>query len=81
MYQGVVFMIEIIFSILAASLFFKAIGLAFKITWGAAKIVATILLVIAVPAFILLAIFVGGFVLLLPVVLIAGAVGLLKLCS
>ena len=74
-------MIEIIFSILAIWLFVKAIGLAIKITWGAAKIVATILLAIAVPAFILLAIFVGGFVLLLPVSLIAGAVGLLKACG
>ena len=74
-------MIEILISILAIWLFFKAIGLAFKLTWGAAKIVATILLTIAVPAFILLAIFVGGFVLLLPVALIAGAVGLLKTCS
>ena len=73
-------MIEILFSILAVWLFFKAIGLAFKITWGAAKIVATILLAIAVPVFILLAIFVGGFVLLVPVALIAGAVGLLKSC-
>lgn len=74
-------MIEIIFSILAVWLFFKAIGLAFKITWGATKIVATILLAVAVPVFILLAIFVGGFILLLPVALIAGAVGLLKSCS
>ena len=74
-------MIEIIFSILAIWLFFKAIGLAFKLTWGAAKIVATILLAIAVPVFILLAIFVGGFVLLVPVALIAGAVGLLKACG
>ena len=74
-------MLEIIFSILAIWLFFKAIGLAFKITWGAAKIGATILLAIAVPVFILLAIFVGGFVLLVPVALIAGAVGLLKVCG
>lgn len=74
-------MLEIIFTILAVWLFIKAIGLAFRLTWGAAKIVATILLVIAVPAFILLAIFVGGFILLLPVALIAGAVGLLKACS
>ena len=73
-------MIEIIFSILAIWLFCKAIGLAFKLTWGAAKIGATILLAIAVPAFILLAIFVGGFVLLLPVALIAGAIALLKAC-
>ncbi len=71
-------MLEIIFTILAIWLFFKAVGLAFKLTWGAAKIGATILLAIAVPAFILLAIFAGGFILLLPVALIAGAVGLLK---
>lgn len=74
-------MLEIIFTILAIWLFFKAIGLAFKITWGAAKIGATILLTLAVPAFILLLIFAGGFILLLPVALIAGAVGLLKACS
>ncbi|MBE6771945.1 MAG: hypothetical protein E7547_07380 [Ruminococcaceae bacterium] len=74
-------MLEIIFTILAVWLFFKAIGLAFKITWGAAKIVATVLLAIAVPVFILLAIFTGGFLLLIPIALIAGAAGLLKACS
>lgn len=74
-------MIEIIFSVIAIWLFVKAIGLALKLTWGAAKIAAIILLALAVPAFILLAIFAGGFVLLLPVALIAGAVGLLKACS
>lgn len=74
-------MLEIIFSILAIWLFVKAIGLAFKLTWGAAKIGATILLVLAVPAFILCLIFAGGFLLLLPVALIAGAVGLLKACG
>ncbi len=71
-------MLEIIFTILAVWLFIKAVGLAFKLTWGAAKIAATILLALAVPAFILLLIFAGGFILLLPVALIAGAVGLLK---
>ena len=71
---------EIIFTAIAVWLFITAVRLAFKLTWGAAKIVATILLVIAVPVFILLAIFAGGFVLLLPVALIAGAVGLLKAC-
>ena len=74
-------MIEIIFSVIAVWLFVKAIGLALKLTWGAAKIGATILLALAVPAFILLAFFAGGFILLLPVALIAGAVGLLKVCS
>lgn len=74
-------MLEIIFTVLAVWLFLKAIGLAFKLTWGAAKIGATILLVLAIPVFILCLIFAGGFLLLLPVALIAGAVGLLKACT
>lgn len=72
-------MIEILISILAIWLLVKAIGLAFKITWGAAKIVATILMVLAVPIFIVCLIFVGGFFLLIPVALIACALGLLKI--
>ena len=74
-------MIEILISILAIWLLVKAIGLAFKITWGAAKIIATILMVLAIPIFIVCLIFVGGFFLLIPVALIAGAFGLLKICS
>ncbi len=74
-------MLEIIFTCLAVWLFFKAIGLAFKITWGTAKIVATILLVLAIPVFVVCLIFAGGFILLIPVALIAGAVGLLKACT
>ena len=74
-------MIEILISILAIWLLVKAIGLAFKITWGVAKIVATILMVLAIPIFIVCLIFVGGFFLLIPVALIAGAFGLLKICS
>lgn len=74
-------MIEILISILAIWLLVKAIGLAFKITWGAAKIVATILMILAVPIFIVCLIFVGGFFLLIPVALMAGAFGLLKICS
>ena len=74
-------MIEILISILAIWLLIKAIGLALKITWGAAKVVATILMVLAIPIFIVCLIFVGGFFLLIPVALIAGAFGLLKICS
>ena len=74
-------MIEILISILAIWLLIKAISLAFKITWGVAKIVATILMVLAIPIFIVCLIFVGGFFLLIPVALIAGALGLLKICS
>jgi len=71
-------MIEIIISILAVWLLIKAIGLVLKITWGATKIIATILLALSVPIFIVCLIFAGGFVLLIPVALIAGAIGMLK---
>ncbi len=72
-------MTEIIITVLAIVLLVKAISLTFRLTWGIAKIIATILLVLAVPAFIICFILVGGFFLLIPVVLIAGAIGIIKL--
>lgn len=74
-------MIEIIITILAICLFAKAISLAFRITWGVAKIVATVMMVLAVPIFIVCLIFAGGFILLLPVALIAGSIGILVKCT
>ena len=68
-------------SILAICLFAKAVSLAFRITWGAAKIVATIMMILAVPIFIVCLIFAGGFVLFLPVALIAGSIGVLAKCG
>ena len=47
----------------------KAIGLALKLTWGIAKITASILIGLAFPALILCLVFVGGVALL--VVLLA----------
>ena len=58
----------------------KAIGLAFKLTWGIAKIIASILLVLALPALIVCMIFVGGIALLVPLILIGIAAGILKAC-
>ncbi len=74
-------MTEIIISILAIVLLIKAISLTFRITWGLAKIVATILLVLAVPIFIVCLVLVGGFFLLIPVGLIAAAIGIIKLLT
>ncbi len=58
----------------------KAIGLAFKLTWGVAKIAASILIGLAFPVLIVCFVFVGGIVLLIPVVMIAIAAGILKAC-
>ena len=74
-------MTEIIISILAVALLIKAVSLTFKITWGLAKIVATILLVLAVPVFIVCLILAGGLFLLIPIGLIAAAIGVIKLLA
>ena len=58
----------------------KAIGLAFKLTWGFAKITASILIGLAFPVLIVCLIFVGGIALLLPIAMIAIAAGILKAC-
>ena len=42
-------MFEILVTLLSLWLFFGAVKLAFRLTWGATKIVASVLLGIAVP--------------------------------
>ena len=73
-------MLELLTLIVFIWLLFKGIGLALKLTWGAAKIAAGILMVLAMPALIVCLVFVGGVALLVPVALIGIAVGILKAC-
>ena len=73
-------MIDLLITIAFSWLFFKAIGLAFKVAWGVAKIVASLLFAIAVPMLVLCLIFAGGVILLVPVAMIAIAFGILKAC-
>ena len=58
----------------------KAIGFAFKLTWGVAKIVASILIGLAFPVLIACLIFTGGILLLIPLIMITIAAGILKAC-
>ena len=58
----------------------KSIGLAFKLTWGVAKIVASVLIGLAFPALMVCLVFVGGIALLVPIAMIAIAAGILKAC-
>ena len=58
----------------------KAIGLAFKLTWGMAKIIASILMVLALPLLIGCLLFVGGAILIVPVAMIGIAAGIMKSC-
>lgn len=73
-------MFEIVTLVVFTWLMVKAIGLAFKLTWGIAKIIASILMVLALPALIVCMIFVGGIALLVPLILIGIAAGILKAC-
>ena len=58
----------------------KTIGLVLKLTWGTAKVIASILIGLAFPVLIVCFVFVGGIALLVPVVMIAIAAGILKAC-
>ena len=73
-------MFELLTIIVFVWLLVKAIGLAFKLTWGMAKIVASILLVLALPLLIVCLLFVGGAILIVPVAMIGIAAGIMKSC-
>ncbi len=59
----------------------KAVGLALRLTWGTAKILASVLFAVAIPTLIGCLLFAGGILLLVPVLLIGAAVGVLKCCT
>lgn len=71
-------MLEILTIVLFCWLFFKAIGLAFRVAWGTTKIIASLLFALAVPLLVICLLFVGGMALLLPLILVGIAFGLLK---
>ena len=73
-------MFEILVVIAFLMLMFKVIGLTFKVTWGLAKLVAGVLMVLALPLLILGFIFWSGIVLLVPIGLLCIAFGILKAC-
>lgn len=73
-------MMELLLMIVFCWLFFKAVGLAFRMAWGTAKIIASLLFAIAVPLLVLCLVFAGGLVLLLPLALMGIAFGLVKAC-
>ena len=73
-------MFELLTIVVFVWLLIKTIGLAFKLTWGMAKIVASILLVLALPLLIVCLLFVGGVILIVPVAMIGIAAGIMKSC-
>ena len=73
-------MFELLIIAIFVWLLVKAIGLAFRLTWGVAKIAASILIALAFPVLIVCFVFVGGIALLIPVARIGLAAGILKAC-
>ena len=74
-------MMELVVLIVFCWLFFKAVGLAFRMAWGTAKIIASVLFAVAVPLLVLCLIFAGGVFLLMPLALIGIAFGVVKACA
>ena len=73
-------MFELLITVIFIWLLVKTIGLAFRLTWGVAKVIASILMVIALPVLIICLVFVGGLALMIPIAVIGLAFGLLKAC-
>lgn len=73
-------MFELLVCIAFVWLFFKCVGLAFRVTWGLAKITAVVLFTLALPALIGAFLLAGGIALLIPVALVGIAFGILNAC-
>lgn len=71
-------MFELLVIILFIWLSIKFLGVALKITWGVAKLVASLLFIIALPALVVCVLFASGVILILPVALVAIAIGVLS---
>ena len=74
-------MFELLTLALFVWLFYHAVRLIFKITWGFAKAAAVFLLVLAMPVLAGCLLFAGGILLLVPVAILAAAWGILKACT
>lgn len=61
-------------------LFFKSLGFFFRLTWSLAKIVGTLLMVLALPVLGVCLLFTGGVMLIVPVAIMAVAFAVLKAC-
>lgn len=73
-------MLEIMTVAVFVWLMFKVIGLMLRLTWGVAKLVAGIMMFLAMPVLVVCLLFVGGIFLLVPIGLVAAALLIVKAC-
>lgn len=74
-------MLELLTVVVFFWLVAKTIGLALKLTWGMARITASILIGLAFPALFICLLFVGGVALLVPLAVIGIAFGIVNACA
>ena len=58
----------------------KTMGLALRLTWGVAKVIATVLMVFALPILVVCLLFASGIALVVPIAVVMLAFGILKSC-
>lgn len=61
-------------------LFVKAAALAFRLSWGVAKVLASLLMAIALPVLVVCLVFVGGMALMVPILVLGAAFAIVKAC-
>lgn len=71
-------MFELLVVIAFLWLAMKGFGLAFRVAWSLAKVVAVILFVLAIPALLGVLLLAGGILLLIPIALVGIGWGILK---
>ena len=71
-------MFDLLVIILFIWLSIKFLCVALKITWGVAKLIASLLFIIALPALVVCVLFASGVILIFPVALLAIAIGVLS---
>lgn len=71
-------MFELLVIVIFCWLIVKVLKLAFSVTWGLAKVAATVLCVLACPLLVLCLLFAGGCVLLVPLLIVVGVYTMLK---
>ena len=73
-------MFELLTLVVFVWILIKSIGLMLRLTWGMAKIIAAILIVLALPVLIVCLLFAGGIALLIPIAMVGLAAGILRAC-
>ena len=73
-------MFEVLTIVVFVWILIKAFGLMLRLTWGIAKILAAVLMVLALPVLLVCLLFAGGIALLIPVAMVGLAAGIVKAC-